>query len=85
LLTCSAHNPADLHRARQAGANLAFLSPAFPTPSHPEAVGLGPTRWSRLARGARLPVQALGGIDHATVRRLPRAYCRGVGAIGALI
>lgn len=84
LLTSSAHDPVELRRARQAGAKLAFLSPAFPTPSHPEAIGLGPVRWSRQARAARLPVAALGGIDHATVRRLPPGLCRGAGAIGAL-
>jgi thiamine-phosphate pyrophosphorylase len=84
ILTSSAHGPAELRRACHAGADLAFLSPAFPTPSHPEAVGLGPMRWSRLARGARLSVAALGGIDHATVRRLPAGLCLGVGAIGAL-
>ncbi|MGA3397996.1 MAG: thiamine phosphate synthase [Acetobacteraceae bacterium] len=84
LLTSSAHGPVELRRARQAGANLAFLSPAFPTRSHPDAVGLGPARWSRLARGASLPVAALGGIDHATVGRLPVGLCSGVGAISAL-
>jgi thiamine-phosphate pyrophosphorylase len=83
-VTSSAHGSAELRRAWRAGAKLAFLSPAFPTPSHPEAAGLGPARWSRLARGARLPVAALGGVDHATVRRLPAGLCRGVGAIGAL-
>jgi thiamine-phosphate pyrophosphorylase len=84
LLTSSAHGPVELRRARRAGASLAFLSPAFPTVSHPEALGLGPARWSRLARGARLPVAALGGVDHVTVRRLPVGLCCGIGAIGAL-
>lgn len=84
LLTSSAHGQAELRRAWRAGAHFVFLSPAFPTPSHPEAAGLGPARWSRLACGARLPVAALGGIDHATVRRLPAGLCCGVGAISAL-
>jgi thiamine-phosphate pyrophosphorylase len=84
ILTSSAHGAAELRRARRAGADLVFLSPAFRTPSHPDAVGLGPMRWSLLARAGRLPVAALGGIDHATVRRLPAGLCRGVGAIGAL-
>jgi len=83
-LTSSAHSAAELRRARRAGADLAFLSPAFPTPSHPDAPGLGPARWSRLARAARMPVAALGGTNHLTVRRLPPALCRAVGAIEAL-
>jgi thiamine-phosphate pyrophosphorylase len=84
LITSSAHGRADLLRAHRAGAELAFLSPAFPTLSHPGVAALGPTRWTYLARAARRPVAALGGIDGAGVRRLPRLICRAVGAIGAL-
>jgi thiamine-phosphate pyrophosphorylase len=84
LITSSAHNRADLLRAHRAGAGLAFLSPAFPTLSHPGDAALGSVRWTHLARTARLPVAALGGIDGAGVRRLPRHICRAVGAIGAL-
>jgi thiamine-phosphate pyrophosphorylase len=84
LTTSSAHNAADLRRAERAGATLAFLSPAFPTASHPGEPALGAARWARLARAARLPVAALGGIDGASVGRLPARFCRAVGAIGAL-
>jgi len=82
--TSSVHSMAELRRARQAGTGLVFLSPAFPTASHPGAPGLGPLRWSRFARAARMPVAALGGTTHLTVRRLDRSACRAVGAIGAL-
>lgn len=84
FITSSAHRGADLHRAASARAHLAFLSPVFATASHPGAPSLGPARWSALARAAPIPVAALGGIDGASVRRLPRSLCRGVGAIGAL-
>jgi thiamine-phosphate pyrophosphorylase len=84
LLTSSAHDAAELHRARRAGANLAFLSPFLPTASHPGAPALGPHRWAALACRAGLPVAALGGIDRAALRRLPSRACAGIGAIGAL-
>jgi thiamine-phosphate pyrophosphorylase len=84
LVTSSAHSAEELRRAWRAGAHLAFLSPAFPTRSHPGAASLGPARWSRLAHAAHLPVAALGGIDHATIRRLPARRCVAAGAIGAL-
>ena len=84
LLTSSAHGVPELRRAARAGADLAFLSPAFATISHPDAAALGPLRWGRLARGAALPVAALGGIGGASVRRLPRRLCVAVGAIDAL-
>jgi thiamine-phosphate pyrophosphorylase len=78
FFTSSAHGAASLRRARTAGA-LAFLSPAFPTLSHPGAPALGAVRWSRLAgRGAA----ALGGVTGQSVRSLPRAIA--AGAIGAL-
>ncbi len=84
LVTSSAHGLADLRRARRNGADLAFLSPAFPTASHPGAPALGVRRWAGLAGRAGLPVAALGGIEGASVRRLPRGRCHGVGVIGAL-
>ena len=83
-LTSSAHGVADLRRARRAGATVAFLSPVFATASHPGAPSLGPLRWALMARRAGMPAAALGGIDGATVRRLPPGRCAGAGAIGAL-
>ena len=82
-VTSSAHGVADLVRARRAGADLMFLSPAFPTASHREARSLGPVRWAAMARVARRPVLALGGVTGHTVGRLGRAA--GAGAIGALL
>ncbi len=84
FLTSSAHSGADLRRAARAGAQLAFLSPVFPTASHPGAPTLGPVRWTRMARTAPLPVAALGGMRAARLRRLPVGLCCAVGAIGAL-
>lgn len=84
LLTSSAHSVAELRRAARAGAALTFLSPAFATRSHPGVAALGPLRWGRLARGTTLALAALGGVDGRSVRRLPRRWCLGAGAIEAL-
>jgi thiamine-phosphate pyrophosphorylase len=84
-VTSSAHGAAELRRARQAGAAVVFLSPVFATASHPDTPPLGPVRWGRLARGAGMQVAALGGIEGATVRRLPSRLCAGAGAIAALV
>jgi thiamine-phosphate pyrophosphorylase len=83
-VTSSAHGVVELRRAGQAGAHVAFLSPAFATASHPGAAGLGVARWAAIARRATggLVVGALGGIDGGSVRRLPGLCC--AGAIGAL-
>ena len=85
IATSSAHDLPQLLRAARAGADLAFLSSAFPTDSHPGGAALGVVRWSRLARRAGLAVAALGGIAGSRVRALPRDICRGAGAIGALV
>ena len=84
LVTSSAHNFPELRRALRAGADVAFLGPAFATASHPGAAGLGALRWCGLAHRGGWQVAALGGIDGASVRRLPPRLCRAVGAIGAL-
>jgi thiamine-phosphate pyrophosphorylase len=81
--TSYAHTVPDLRRAWRAGARLVFLSPLFPTASHPGAPALGPARWARMARVVPVAAAALGGVDAAKLRRLPRG-CRAVGAIGAL-
>ncbi|HEY0418413.1 MAG TPA: thiamine phosphate synthase [Acetobacteraceae bacterium] len=83
LHTSSAHGVADLLRAERGGA-LPFLSPVFPTASHPGLRALGVLRWAAHARRAGRPVAALGGVDGSTVRRLPHRLCVAVGAIGAL-
>lgn len=84
FITSSAHTAADLRRARWANARAIFLSPAFPTASHPGAPALGPARWSALARRAQpAAILALGGMTGHTARALP-PHCAGAGAIGAL-
>jgi thiamine-phosphate pyrophosphorylase len=82
--TASVHGLREALAARRAGAGLVFLSPAFPTLSHPGAPALGARRWAAIAGRCRLPVLALGGVDGGSVRRLAGARCAGAGAIGAL-
>ncbi|WP_235035521.1 thiamine phosphate synthase [Roseomonas sp. 18066] len=83
LLSMAAHGPAGLRRARRQGADLVFLSPLFPTPSHPGAPSLGPFRWAAQARRAGRPVAALGGILATNAARVPPPCC-GLAAITAL-
>lgn len=56
--------------ARAGPADLLFLSPIFATRSHPGGRTLGRFGFMRLARAARLPVVALGGMDAARWRTL---------------
>jgi thiamine-phosphate pyrophosphorylase len=84
IVTSSAHGMAELRRAARAEADAAFLSPLCATASHPGGRALGLLRWAALARRARLPVCALGGVTGRTVAALPAGAAAGAGAIGAL-
>jgi thiamine-phosphate pyrophosphorylase len=84
-LTVAAHDRSGLRRAAELGAEAALLSPLFPTKSHPGVKPLGLQAFRRLARGADLPVIALGGVDRTSVLLLKKAPIAGVAAIGALL
>ncbi len=81
-LSVAAHSAPALRRARRLGADWALLSPVFATASHPGAPSLGPRRFAALARGAGLPVLALGGVTAANAGRLRGAA--GVAAVSGL-
>jgi len=85
LLSAAAHDLPGLATARRAGADLAFLSPVFATRSHAGARALGPVRFGLLARQAKLPVVALGGMDEARFRRMKPLGAYGWAGIDALV
>lgn len=77
----SAHDAAELETARRSGADLVFLSPVFPTRSHPGAKPLGPVRFGLLARRANIPVIALGGMTSRRARHVRMLGAHGYAAI----
>ena len=77
------HNAVELVAASRARPDLLFVSPVFPTRSHPGKPTLGPVRFAALARQAPVPVIALGGMNHPRVRRLQAAGVHGWAAIDA--
>ncbi len=58
----SCHSSEELQLAEALGVDFAVLGPVRATPSHPHAVPLGWERFSEIAKGAAVPVYALGGI-----------------------
>lgn len=70
LHSASVHDLRELRRAEAQGAAFVFVSPVFPTRSHPGAPALGLRRFAQLAARARRPVVALGGM---TARNAPAA------------
>lgn len=61
-LGASCHSAAEIARAGELGVDYALLGPVLPTPTHPEAGGLGWVDFERQAQGNTLPVFALGGM-----------------------
>lgn len=70
LVTWPAHTRAEALAGARAGATLLFVSPVFPTRSHPGAPALGPARGARIGRGLDVGVVALGGMNARRFRRL---------------
>jgi thiamine-phosphate pyrophosphorylase len=80
------HDPGELRAAERSGASLLFVSPVYPTRSHPGAPHLGEAGLAALARHASVPVIALGGVtapDAARLRLLGAYGWAGIDAWGA--
>lgn len=72
IVTMPVHDAREARRARRAKADGVFISPLYPTRSHPGAPVLGPAAWLRLARLAGGQPIALGGMAPARARQLGR-------------
>lgn len=85
VVSAACHDDAELRAAEKSGADIAMLSPAFPTASHPNTLALGPQRFRRIAAASRLPVLALGGVDETNAAQLSGPNVVGFAAIGAFV
>jgi len=79
LQTVSAHSPAALRHAARMGFDAALLSTVFPSDSPSAATPIGALKFQRLARSARLPVYALGGVHADTAGRVA-----GIGGLASI-
>ena len=76
------HSVGEVAVARAAGADMALLSPVFPTESHPEArpLGLDALRAASQTAG-KIPVFALGGVNARNAASCIEAGAAGVAGI----
>ncbi|MGE4321452.1 MAG: thiamine phosphate synthase [Sphingobium sp.] len=81
LYSAPAHDVREVLAAGRGGVDLLFLSPLFPTRSHPGKRHLGCVRFAAIAGQARVPVMAMGGVRPAHRRWLGRIGAAGVAAI----
>ncbi|MBW0148735.1 Nudix family hydrolase [Marinobacter arenosus] len=80
-LGVSCHDAGQLVHATSLGADYVTLGPVTPTPTHPEARGIGWAEFGRLARAARVPVYGLGGLGPGDVARSRDEGGQGVAGI----
>lgn len=78
------HDAAQVRAARTAGVALLFVSPVYPTRSHPGTAALGLAGLLRLTRGRRGDVVALGGMTPRRARGLARVGMARWAAIDGL-
>ncbi|MCW3797721.1 thiamine phosphate synthase [Sphingomonas sp. BN140010] len=79
----SVHGEAEALHAAASGAALVFVSPIYPTRSHPGAPALGAENATRLARIAGVPAYALGGMDARKWPKLQRLGFAGWAGVDA--
>jgi thiamine-phosphate pyrophosphorylase len=70
LRLATAHDAVEITLANRAGADGVFLSPVFPTRSHPGGGCLGVSVFHAIAAQAEMPVIALGGMTAKRAREL---------------
>ena len=70
LRLATVHSLDEMRQANAVSADAALVSPVFATRSHEGAEPLGPLRFHSIARNARMPVIALGGMTAANASRL---------------
>jgi len=77
----SCHNAEELLRAAQFGVDFAVLGPVQATPSHADSMTLGWEGFTALARGATLPVFALGGVGPGDLETAWRCGAHGIAMV----
>ncbi len=82
--TISAHSPRAVGKAHGLGADAVILSAVFASASPSAGPPIGPLRFREIARTARLPVFALGGLTHRNAARA-MAHAAGWASIEAVI
>jgi thiamine-phosphate pyrophosphorylase len=77
------HDPAEIRQAARGRAKILFLSPIYPTRSHPDWRPVPRMRAAALIRLAKVPVIALGGMNARRFKNVARLGFYGWAGIDA--
>lgn len=80
-VSASGHTVLEIERANQLGVDAVLISPVLPTPSHPDAEGMGWVGFAALARLATMPAYALGGMSGACLAEAQAHGAQGIAGI----
>jgi 8-oxo-dGTP diphosphatase len=83
LVGASCHDLAQMQRAGELKLDYVFISPVHETESHLGQKPLGWSRFAALARAARMPAYALGGVGPDDLSQAWEAGAQGVAGISA--
>lgn len=81
MAAASCHDAAELAHAMALGLDFAVLGPVKATATHPKAQPLGWEGFARIARGASIPVYAIGGLQPPDLEDAWRAGAHGLAMI----
>ncbi|MEP6633954.1 MAG: Nudix family hydrolase [Luteimonas sp.] len=84
LLSASCHDKNELRHAERLNCDFALLGPVRQTPTHPDAIGIGWARFSRLRETTSLPLYAIGGTKPSDIAEARRHGAQGIAAIRSL-
>ena len=84
LFGASCHDAAELAQAAALEADFVVLSPVLPTPTHPEAAGMGWEKFAALVKNYPLPVYALGGMQPELLDTAMKHGAHGVSLLSGI-
>lgn len=84
LWAASCHDAAELAQAARFSADFVVLSPVLPTPTHPEAAGMGWEKLAGLVKNYPLPVYALGGMQPELLETAMRHGAHGISLLSGV-
>lgn len=81
----SCHTSEAVRAAKKEGMDYVFVSPVFPTNTHPELPALGLYTFGMICQGNRIPVFGLGGVTKANKARVLDAGAAGIASISMFL
>lgn len=84
MWAASCHSAAELAQAAAFDADFVVLSPVLPTPTHPDAAGMGWDEFARLVNNYPVPVYALGGMKQELLETAMKHGAHGISLLSGI-